>query len=102
LKTVKSKLQKKENIDSLVDKHVDLFLKRLNHEHIDTTVSYEKALIDKIIKELGGLTSLAMRTPKDHMFIVKNVRERFQSYFETQVEKQILHTQIANIPMLNS
>ena len=37
-----------------------------------------------------------------HMFIVKNVRERFQSYFETQVEKQILHTQIANIPMLNS
>ena len=95
-------LQKKENIDSLVDKHVDLFLKRLNHERIDTTVSYEKALIDKIIKELGGLTSLGMRTPKDHMFIVKNVRERFQSYFETQVEKQILHTQIANIPMLNS
>jgi len=85
---LKVECEKKDIIDKNIESHMTIFNKLLSEDEEQKKLYIGKSPIAEAIIKEYGYTNLKNRTTKDHMFLIKNVRERISKHVENNYQKK--------------
>jgi hypothetical protein len=80
--------EKKDIIEKNIESHMTIFNKLLSEDEDQKKLYIGKSPISEAIIKEYGYSNLKNRTTKDHMFLIKNVRERISKHVENNYQKK--------------